>query len=76
MKIEVKITDDSGNVQQYDVSGSIHFNCILDEHYDDRGRLDGGIIISGGIVRGHVDSKGEEGFPGVVGITDYGYDGI
>ena len=26
MKIEVKITDDAGNVQQYDVSGSLLLN--------------------------------------------------
>lgn len=74
MKIEVKITDDTDNVQQYDVSDSPHFNCILNEHYDNRGRLDGGIIIDGGVIRGHIDPKGEEGYPGVVGITDYGYD--
>lgn len=74
MKIKVKITDDDDNIQQYDVSDSPHFNCILNEHYDNRGRLDGGIIIDGGVIRGHIDPKGEEGYPGVVGITDYGYD--
>ena len=76
MKIEVKITDDAGNIQQYDVSDSVHFNCILNEHYDDRGRLDGGIIISGGVIRGHIDPKGEEGCAGFIGITDYDYNGI
>lgn len=76
MKVEVKITDDAGNVQLYDVSGSVHLHCVLNPHYDNKGRLDGGTVISGGKITGHIDPSGEEGCPGVDGITDYGYDGV
>lgn len=76
MKIEVKITDDAGNVQLYDVSDSVHLHCVLNPHYDNKGRLDGGTVISGGKIIGHIDPSGEEGCLGVEGIADYGYDGV
>jgi hypothetical protein len=72
MKIELKITDEAGRVKLYDVSGSKHLHCILQPHYDNNGRLDGGTIISSGKITGHIDPSGEEGCSGVDGITDYG----
>lgn len=76
MKIEVKLTDKDGNVQIFDVTDSVHFHCILQPHYDGKGRIDGVTIISGGKITGHIDPCGEEGCPGTVGITDHGYEGV
>ena len=38
MKIEVKITDEAGNVQQYDVSGSLGFDKGYEQGYNDATR--------------------------------------
>jgi len=71
MNIEVKIISDSGYVQIYDVTGSVHFNCILDAHYDSNGHLDGGLIIREGVDCGHIDPRGEPGEPGEPGETGF-----
>lgn len=76
MKIEVKITDEAGNARLYNASDLAHLHCILNPHYDNNGRLDGGIIISDGKITGHIDPCGEEGPPGTNGITDYGCGGV
>ena len=65
MKIELKITDENGNVQLYDVTCSTYLECILNPHYDKEGRLNGGIIISGGKIIGHIDPCGEKGCLGL-----------
>jgi len=70
MKIEIKITDEAGNVRLFDVTGSEHLHCILQPHHDNRGRLDGGTIISGGKIMGHIDPCGERGALGSPGIPD------
>ena len=44
-------------------------NCIINPHYDRKGYLDGGLIVEGGIIRGHIDAKGEEGPQGCAGVT-------
>ncbi len=71
MKIELKITDKIGNIQSYDVTGSPHLHCVLNPHYDNKGRLNGGIVISEGKITGHIDPCGEEGYPGPLGIDKY-----
>ena len=75
MKIKLEITDDNGIITEYDLTNSNHLHCILNEHYDSKGRLDGGAILSGGKITGHVDPIGEDGCPGTDGITE-SFDGI
>lgn len=48
---------------------SEQINTIINPHYDANGRLDGGTVISGGVIRGHIDPAGEQGCSGVDGIV-------
>jgi hypothetical protein len=42
-------------------------NCIINPHYDRKGYLDGGLVVKGGIITGHIDPRGEEGVQGFTG---------
>ncbi len=43
--------------QARELVGSKAFNAIIDPHYDERGRLDGGWVINDGILTGHINPK-------------------
>jgi hypothetical protein len=43
--------------------------AILSPHFDSHGRLDGGTIINGGKIVGHIDPTGEPGTPGISGVN-------
>ena len=40
---------------------------ILQPHWDKNGYLDGGIIVEEGVVKGHIDPRGEPGPSGFIG---------
>jgi len=43
-------------------------NCIISPQYDRHGYLNGGYVVKGGIIRGHIDQRGEAGAEGCVGV--------
>lgn len=65
-KIEIVITY-GDNVRTFDVTDSPNLNCIINEHYDADGQLDGGVVIECGRIVGHVDPTGPKGTRGSSG---------
>jgi len=41
---------------------------IINPHFDNNGKIDGGMILINGVITGHIDSCGEQGEPGWDGI--------